>query len=86
MKDNYYEEDFNKNIKKLTNIRKNNKSSLVKNKKKWYNVFAKMYEVLGVVHTYSLYPPEGSEISDGQRKDVLPFKLIGRPKLGRGQY
>jgi hypothetical protein len=34
MKDNYYEEDFNKNIKKLTNIRKNNKSSLVKNKKK----------------------------------------------------
>ena len=39
MKDNYYEEDFNKNIKKLTNIRKNNKSSLVKNNIKWYNKY-----------------------------------------------
>jgi len=40
MKDNYYEEDFNKNIKKLTNIRKNNKSSLssgFKNVLKFFN-------------------------------------------------
>ena len=78
MKDNYYEEDFNKNIKKLTNIRKNNKSSLVKNKKKWYNILAKMYEVLGVVHTYSLYPPEGSEISDVKEKCIdKMYEILG---------
>ena len=46
MKDNYYKEDFNKNIKKLTNIGKNNKSSLENINKICYN-FTKINEVFG---------------------------------------
>ena len=82
MKDNYYEEDFNKNIKKLTNIRKNNKSSLVKNKKKWYNILAKMYEVLGVVHAYPRVQLRGRRCQMASEKMCYRLNVSVDERLG----